>query len=173
MLYFAIANTIQRANATSEGKGKGNTSTLVIEVILERILKTLIFIDGRKLVQKLIDTIRGQLVELTKYLLIKKRYIQYSRNSSIDVRDVVQLYTSNIAKHNQIVRYEELYKLGTTSVLRILITTTAISTGINILDIIRVIQQKFPIGKDIKDKQQRFSRLIRLLELYSNTFFFK
>ena len=33
--------------------------TVVVEVILERILKTLIFIDGRKKVSNLAKTIRG------------------------------------------------------------------------------------------------------------------
>lgn len=53
-------------------------------------------------------------------------------------------------------RYQEYSKLD--SKVRIMVTTTSLSTGLNMSDIERIVQWDFPITNDIEDAAQRLER---------------
>ena len=101
-----------------------------------------------------------------------RRYTWHGEGGGIDVRRVVQSYTSNTAKHDQELRYCEFSQLGAASRIRIMVTTTALSTGLNIPGIGILAQWKFPITKDLEDTVQRLGRVGRLPDLNGLAFLF-
>ena len=134
----------------------GVIDPITSEAILERIQKTLSFIDGRTKVSKTVEIMRGQLIELTKDVANpKKRYVR-GKGPSVNVDKVVSFYTSYVAEHNQNQRYKEFRKLD--SKIYIIIVTTALSTSINIADIKFVFQQKFSYTRDIEYILQQLRR---------------
>ena len=133
------------------------------KAILENIPKTLSFINGRKGITTTVDTIRSQLIDLTKNVQNpKKRYVR-GIGPSINVNSIVLFYTSYVSDYDKDLQYNEFSKV--VSQIRIIIVTTALSIGINIVDIMFVFQQKFNITRDIEDILQRLGRGGRILLL--------
>ena len=131
------------------------------EAIPYNIRKTLSFIDSRTRVANIVKKARSQLVDKTKHIAdLSKRYIQ-GKGPSVNVEEVVLFYTSYVTEHNQNLRYQEFKKLD--SKIRIIIATTALSTGINIVDIKFIFQQGFSRTRDIEDILQRLGRSSRAL----------
>ena len=91
-----------------------------------------------------------------------RKYTWHGEGGGIDVCKVVQSYTSHTAKRDHELRYCEFGQIGAASKIRIMVTTTALSAGLNIPDIGIVVQWKFPITKDLEDAVQRLGRVGRL-----------
>ena len=136
------------------------------------IKKTMIFVDGRKHVQNMAETLRSWLIAMTRDCPgpRARRYAIRGHDGGVDVCQTVQTYTSTIAKHDQELRYAEFSQ--TTSKIRIMVTTTALSTGLNVPDVARVLQWKFPITMDIEDVCQRLGRVGRTPGIGGTAFLF-
>lgn len=156
MLYFILKHAV-----TTQGDAA--------EATPEQIQKTMVFIDGRKHVQNLVDVLRQWLVEMTKASTGRK-YTFHSIGNTINVCKVIQLYTSTVAKHNQEVRYTTFSQ--PTSEIRVMVITTALSTGLNVPDVKCVIQWKFPTTRDLEDVMQRLGRVGRAQGLQGKAFLF-
>ena len=100
LLFFIIYGaTIQFTSFQAIKDAKGNNVPKNGKAILEKIKKTIIFIDSRKQVQSFVEQVRAQLVQSTKdNPNISKRYT-YGLGG-VDVRERVQMYTSQVAKYD-------------------------------------------------------------------------
>ena len=114
----------------------------------QQIPKTVIFIDGRKKVQKAAAYLQSMLVAKTKDGN-GDRYSADPNSGALSVRSVVDIFTSRVAKYDRNRLYTEFKKPD--SATRIIVATTSLGMGVNVPDIERVVLWKFPIGNDPAD----------------------
>ena len=170
LLYFVVCGAATQMTTLEDVRKATERKIQDGEATPQKIQKTMIFVDGRRYVQDAVDTIRKWLVASTKDST-GRRYT-WPGEGGVDVCTVVQSYTSTTAKHDQETRYSEFSRIGTASKIRIMVTTTALSTGVNIPDVAIVVQWKFPITKDLEDAVQRLGRVGRLPGLNGVAFLF-
>jgi superfamily II DNA helicase RecQ len=111
----------------------------------QHIPKTIVFVDSKK---KVISV-----ASYLKSVLVKKGYrIQLTHQT-------IGIYTSNVPKYDQ----DKLYDIfrEEDSSIRIVVATTALGMGMNILDIPIVVQWDIPVTDDLGDLWQRFGRAAR------------
>ena len=158
LLYFVVRGAATQMTTLEDIRKATEKKSQTGEATPDKIQKTMIFVDGRQYVKNAVDTIRKWLIAMTRDSPARK-YTLHGEGGSIDVCEVVQSYTSNTAKSDQELRYCEFSQIGAASKIRIMVTTTALSTGLNIPDIAIVVQWKFPITKDLEDAVQRLGRV--------------
>ena len=111
----------------------------------EKIPKTIVFVDGRR-----------RIAAVSQYL--KESLVQKGYSARL-VNQMVGIYTSHVAKHDQ----DRIYNIfrSEQSDIRIMVATTALGMGMDIPDVDRVVQWNFPITDDVGDLWQRFGRAAR------------
>ena len=109
------------------------------------IRKTIVFLDGR-----------NQIKAAAHYL---KQELCRMGYSTMQANQIIEVYTSHVAEHDKSRIYEEFSR--PTSNIRIVIATTALGLGMNILDVELVVQHGFPISDEIDDLWQRIGRGVR------------
>ena len=123
-----------------------------------RIPKTIVFVDGHSLVSRVATVFRHVLLQLT-CAVDGARYVASPASSAYCVGTVVQTFTSTTATADKESRYKE-YR-SPSSKTRIMVATTSLGMGVNVPDILRVVQWRFPIDKQISDLWQRLGRCSR------------
>lgn len=133
--------------------------------IPEKISKTAIFQDYRKLIDIATYIIRQQCIKIIENLPVSpSKYTQDRANRSVNVYDIITFYTSYIAEYNKKLRYNDFKKIR--SVSRVLNYILAAATGTNIPDIKFAIQLGQIVDKlvaiSVASIQQKFGRAGRL-----------
>ncbi|KAF1813104.1 P-loop containing nucleoside triphosphate hydrolase protein [Eremomyces bilateralis CBS 781.70] len=113
---------------------------------LQRIPKTIIFVDG-------LQSVANISASLERYLFVQGF-------EPAMVRDAVGAYTSNTSRYDQDLLYDKIR--SPCSSLRVVVATTALGMGMDIPDIMVVAQWGLPIGHDLGDIWQRVGRAVRV-----------
>jgi superfamily II DNA/RNA helicase len=116
----------------------------------DRILKTIIFIDGRASVHQAVDWVVYQLIRLSS------EYTTDAAAGSKCVFNVVRPFTAHVAQYDRDTAHEEFRTRS--SCIRIMVATTSLGLGINFPDVDRIITWKFPLTKSLGDIWQRIGR---------------
>ncbi|KAE9980266.1 hypothetical protein EG327_006653 [Venturia inaequalis] len=132
--------------------------------MLERIPKTIVFIDGRNAIAEAVAYIQGLLVG------IHEKYTTNRLDEQFCVQDIIETYTAHVAEHDRELRYNQFKRLD--SKIRIIFATTSLGMGINVSDVSRVVLWGFPIGKDLGDFWQRIGRGGRGKDIRSTAYIF-
>ena len=111
------------------------------------IVKTVIFIDSRANIQKAMQLMRSWL---------NQKCPQYTAEIATKV---IQPYFSTTSKHDKERIYQEFRKEDST--IRIVIATESLALGIDVPNVKRVIQYRFPIIADLAVLYQRWGRASR------------
>jgi superfamily II DNA helicase RecQ len=140
----------QMSNDTREGEessviSSAHESTSNNRPTPRRIPKTIVFVDGRRKVTSV--------AKYLKEVLVKKGYSVQLTHQTIGI------YTSNVPKYDQDKLYDTFCEQE--SSIRIVVATTALGMGMNILDIPIVVQWDIPVTGDLGDLWQRFGRAAR------------
>jgi superfamily II DNA helicase RecQ len=120
------------------------------------IPKTAVFIDSHTDIAKTERLFQLWLIEITKDLPPDQRYVVGGDNPALNVLNVVSTFTARLSENDRNKRYAEFLKED--SIIRIMIATTSLGTGINVPDVSRVVIWGFPIGKDPAEVWQRSGR---------------
>jgi hypothetical protein len=110
----------------------------------QRIPKTIVYVDGTKLVYIVADHLRNWLLDLG-----------YTIKEAVDIVSPFSSYTSNFNKTRILTMFAK------ESSTRILVATNAISIGMDIRDVDIVIQWGFPLGYQVANLWQHWGRAIR------------
>lgn len=133
--------------------------------IPEKIGKTAVFQDYRKLIDIATYIICQQYIKITENLPVgPSKYTQDRANRSVNVYDIITFYTSYVVEYNKKLRYNDFKKIR--SVSRILNYILAAAIGTNIPDIKFAIQLGQIVDKlvaaSVASIQQKFSQAGRL-----------
>jgi len=110
----------------------------------QRIPKTIVYVDGTKLVCTLADRLRAWLLDLG-----------YTIRQTVDMVSSFSSYTSEFDKRRILTLFAK------DSSIRILIATNAVGMGMDIRDVDIVVQWGFPLGFQVADLWQRWGRAAR------------
>jgi len=110
-----------------------------------RIPKTIIFVDGAKLIEHIARILMGWLTKLGY--------------SSCLARETVRTYSALTSKFDQDVTIDDF--ASENSHIRIIVATTAVGMGMDIQGIDVVVQWGFTLGRCVSDLWQRFGRAAR------------
>ncbi len=116
---------------------------------LERIPKTVIFIDSRRDIQRCADSLRDWLKRLSGGAITDSQ-----------ARQLIQVYHSHTAENDKNSIYAEFSKMD--SKIRIMVATESLGTGVDLSDVVRVVQYGFPLDRLLSVLIQRFGRAARL-----------
>ena len=111
----------------------------------QRIPKTIVYIDGTKLVCTVADHLRTWLLDLG-----------YNIREAVDMVSSFSSYTSDFDKARILTEFAK-----EDSSIRILIATNAVGMGMDIRDIAIVVQWGLPLGYKVADLWQRWGRAAR------------
>jgi len=114
------------------------------------IPKTIVFVDGRRLVHEAAAWAVNELQQLSD---------EYTINSLAEERcvlNVIRIFTAYVAQYDRDLAYYEFCR--PTSKIRIMFATTSLGMGINIPDVARVVTWKVPITASLGDLWQRIGR---------------
>ena len=120
------------------------------------IPKTIIFIDSKTDIERVVVYLRRMLVSQSAQYPVNRRYVQDLSAKERSVCNIIQVYTSSVSDWDQEQRYAEFQKES--SLIRVMVATTALGMGVNIPDVSRVVLWRFPIDFDVGDVQQRIGR---------------
>ena len=109
-----------------------------------RIPKTIVYVDGTKLVCTVADRLRTWLLDLG-----------YTIRQTADIVSSFSSFTSDFDKKRILTMFAKEYST------RILIATNAVGMGMDIRDIDIVVQWGFPLGYQVADLWQRWGRCAR------------
>ena len=101
---------------------------------LERIPKTVIFIDSRRDIQRCADSLRDWLKRLSGGGITDSQ-----------ARQLIQVYHSHTAENDKNSIYAEFSKMD--SKIRIMVATESLGTGVDLSDVVRVVQYGFPLDR--------------------------
>jgi superfamily II DNA helicase RecQ len=110
----------------------------------QRIPKTIVYVDGTKLVCTVADRLRTWLLDLG-----------YKIRETVDIVSSFSSYTSSFDKRRILTMFAK------ESSIRILIATNAVGMGMDICDVDIVVQWGFPLGYQVADLWQRWGRAAR------------
>jgi superfamily II DNA helicase RecQ len=100
----------------------------------EKIPKTVIFIDSRRDIQKCAECLRGWLHRLSAGTITDR-----------DCRQIIRVYHSHTTLNDKNAIYDEFSKAD--SKTRIMVATESLGTGVDLSDIVRVVQYGFPLER--------------------------
>ncbi|KAF1809282.1 ATP-dependent DNA helicase [Eremomyces bilateralis CBS 781.70] len=124
----------------------------------ERIPKTVIFIDSRRDIQKCAECLRDWLQKLLA--------------GSVDAHDckqIIQVYHSHTTPNDKNAIYDQFSKPD--SKIRIMVATESLGTGVDLSDVIRVVQYGFPLERLLCVLIQRFGRAARMTGIKGEAIF--
>jgi superfamily II DNA or RNA helicase len=135
-----------------------------------KIPKTIIFIDGRSRVRNCAESLRQLLLVYTR---VDTSYQQYSQNPDerqYCVENIIEEFTGHVAEHDQDIRYKEFLKSD--SIIRIMVATNLLGTGMNMPDIDRVVVWGLPLDEILDELWQRIGRAARLQSMNAIAYLF-
>ncbi|KAH7112789.1 ATP-dependent DNA helicase [Dactylonectria estremocensis] len=115
----------------------------------ESIPKTVIFIDSRRDIQKCAECLREWLQKLSAGAI-----------GARDCKQIIQVYHSHTTPNDKNAIYDEFSKPD--SKIRIMVATESLGTGVDLSDVIRVVQYGFPLERLLCVLIQRFGRAARM-----------
>lgn len=124
----------------------------------ESIPKTVIFIDSRRDIQKCADCLRGWLQKLSAGAV-----------GACDCKQIIQVYHSHTTPNDKDAIYDEFSKAD--SKIRIMVATESLGTGVDLSDVVRVVQYGFPLERLICVLIQRFGRAARMTGIKGEAIF--
>ncbi|EFY94592.1 DEAD/DEAH box helicase [Metarhizium robertsii] len=114
----------------------------------EKIPKTVVFIDSRRDIQKCAECLRDWLCRLSAGAIRDR-----------DCREIIRVYHSHTTLNDKDALYNEFSKAD--SKIRIMVATESLGTGVDLSDVIRVVQYGFPLERLLCVLIQRFGRAAR------------
>ncbi|KAF1808517.1 ATP-dependent DNA helicase [Eremomyces bilateralis CBS 781.70] len=123
-----------------------------------KIPKTIIFIDSRRDIQKCAECLRDWLCRLSSGAIRHR-----------DSREIIQVYHSHTTLHDKEALYSEFSKVD--SKIRIMVATESLGTGVDLSDVIRVVQYGFPLERLLSVLIQRFGRAARMASIKGEAVF--
>ncbi|KAH6985215.1 P-loop containing nucleoside triphosphate hydrolase protein [Ilyonectria destructans] len=115
----------------------------------EKIPKTVIFIDSRRDIQKCAECLRDWLHKLSAGAIRDR-----------DCRQIIGVYHSHTSLNDKNAIYDEFSEAD--SKIRIMVATESLGTGVDLSDVIRVVQYGFPLERLLCVLIQRFGRAARM-----------
>ncbi|KAH7119347.1 ATP-dependent DNA helicase [Dactylonectria macrodidyma] len=115
----------------------------------EKVPKTVIFIDSRYDIQKCAECLRDWLHKLSAGAIRDR-----------DCRQIIGVYHSHTSLNDKNAIYDEFSKED--SKIRIVVATESLGTGVDLSDVIRVVQYGFPLERLLCVLIQRFGRAARM-----------
>ncbi len=126
-----------------------NATASTIDIITstpERIPKTIVFIDNISKVETAAEYLRAMFYLKTVISSASERYTDTPDNT-FSVHDIIFTFIAHVSKYDQEVRFNK-FKISS-SKIRIIVVIISLGIGINILDIERIVNWKFPIRFNI------------------------
>ncbi|KAH7109135.1 ATP-dependent DNA helicase [Dactylonectria macrodidyma] len=124
----------------------------------ESIPKTVIFIDSRRDIQKCAECLREWLQKLSAGAI-----------GARDCKQIIQVYHSHTTLNDKNAIYDEFSKAD--SKIRIMVATESLGTGVDLSDVIRVVQYGFPLERLLCVLIQRFGRAARMTGIKGEAIF--
>ena len=124
----------------------------------EKIPKTIIFIDSRRDIQKCADCLRDWLHRISAEAI-----------GARECRQIIQVYHSHTSMNDKNAIYDEFSKAN--SKIRIMVATESLGTGVDISDVERVVQYRFPLERLLSVLIQRFGRPSRMAGMKGEAIF--
>lgn len=131
----------------------------------ENIPKTVIFLDNINLIHDCAAKLQEWLVEMTKDCVDETKRFTYAKAAAC-----IRVYHSRVGPCDQ----EDIYRIfrSDSSSIRIVVASTCLGMGIDLLDVMCVVQYGLTILRDLCDLWQRFGRAVRAPGLTGRAFFF-
>jgi superfamily II DNA/RNA helicase len=119
---------------------------------------TVIFINSRRDIQRYTDSLRDWLKRLSGGGITDSQ-----------ARQLIQVYHSYTAQNDKNSIYARFSKMD--SKIGIMVATESLSTGVDLSDVIRVVQYGFPLNRLLSVLIQRFGRAARLTGMKGEAIF--
>jgi superfamily II DNA helicase RecQ len=163
-LYFLLETERSTEEAPSDLQISSQTATP------QHIPKTILFVDSHTKIAAAAQYLRSALIAMTAELPLGQRFVAGRDNPALDVFNIVSIFTARVSTHDQNKRYNEFLKPD--SLIRIMVATTTLGTGVNVPDVARVVIWQFPLGMDLAEIWQRAGRGGRAVGMRSTAYLF-